>query len=279
MTLNYILINFMYMKKITLLLVMLFVATFGSIAQNYQEVVHLKDGSIIKGLITEQRPNDYLKIRTSSGKVYTLKMYEVDKITKERITERQSQRKQITSRQSQTSSRSSSTYRQDHNEYYSYFPSKGYKGFIDLGFSLGLDDDWDYNDNKFEFTTSHGYIFNPHLFVGLGIGLNYYVGHYDDDYYQYDDEDRIEVPIFAHIRTHFLDRRVTPFADAKLGYIVTGEDGVYFSPSVGCRFARSNRSAFWVSLGFSVIRYDDSRVRYRRNSDRESLTMRVGWDF
>ena len=269
------------MKKITLLFVMLFVATFCSIAQNYQEAVYLKDGSIIKGLIIEQRPDDYLKIRTSNGKVYTLKMYEVDKIIKERTTtERQNPRQQITSRQSQTSSRSTSTYNRQDNYSYSYFPRRGYKGFIDLGFSLGInDDDWSYRDDKFEFTTSHGYLFNPHLFVGLGIGLNYYVGHYDENYYPYDDEDRFEVPFFAHIRTHFLNRRIAPFADAKLGYILTDENGVYFSPSVGCRFARSNRSAFWVSLGFSLIRYDDSRYHYNRNYDKEAFTMRVGWDF
>jgi len=269
------------MKKITLLLIMLSVATLCSIAQSYQDAVYLKDGSIIRGLITEQRPNDYLKIRTSSGKVYTLRMNEVDRITKEaERTNSQSQRQQSTNNQRSTSTQSSSTYRQNTYANYSYFPSRGYKGFIDLGFSFGINNDyWDYRDNKFEFATSHGYLFNPHLFVGLGIGINYYVDRLDDDYYPLDDDTRVEIPLFAHVRTHFLDRKVTPFADAKLGYIVTNDDGVYFSPSVGCRFARNYRSAFWVSLGFSVIRYDDSRNRYRRSYDREAFNVRLGWDF
>ena len=276
------------MKKVTILLIMLFVATLSSIAQSYQEVVYLKDGSIIKGIITEQKPNDYLKIRTSSGKIYTLKMHEVDKITKERVrvekqNQNQNQRQQNTNRQSQTNSRGSSTYRQNSHAY-SYFPSKGYKGFVDLGFSIGINnDDWnDWDDDgvvKFESSTSHGYLFNPYLFAGLGIGVNYYLGHLDDDRYYNRNRNRVEVPIFAHVRSHFLDRKVSPFADAKLGYIVTEDEGIYFAPSVGCRFAMSNRSAFWASFGVSVIRYDDSRSRYRRNYDREAITMRLGWDF
>ena len=269
------------MKKITLLLIMLCVAILSSIAQNYQEVVYLKDGSIIRGLIIEQRPNDYLKVRTSNGNVYTLRMNEVDRITKETVgTNSQNQRQQSANTQRSTSTQSSSAYRQNTYANHSSFPSKGYKGFIDLGFSFGINDDnWDYRNHKFEFSTSHGYLFNPHLFVGLGIGINYYVDNLDNDYYPYDDDSRVEIPLFAHARAHLFDRKVTPFADAKLGYIVTDDDGIYFSPSVGCRFARNSRSAFWVSLGFSVIRYDDSRSRYRRNNDREAINFRVGWDF
>ena len=106
---------------------MLFVATLSSIAQNYQEVVYLKDGSIIRGLIFEQRPNDYLKVRTSSGNVYTLRMNEVDRITKETVgTDSQNLRQQSANTQRSTSTQSSSAYRQNTYANHSYFPSKGY---------------------------------------------------------------------------------------------------------------------------------------------------------
>jgi hypothetical protein len=72
------------MKKSVLFFILLFTATFSSFAQDYQEVVHLTDGSVVKGFIIEQVPNDYLKIETANGKVYTIEMYEVEKITKER---------------------------------------------------------------------------------------------------------------------------------------------------------------------------------------------------
>ena len=72
------------MKKIILLFILLFTVAFNNIAQDYQEAVFLTDGSIIKGFIIEQVPNDYLKIETASGKIYTIEMYEVEKITTER---------------------------------------------------------------------------------------------------------------------------------------------------------------------------------------------------
>lgn len=49
----------------------------------YVEVVYLKNGSIIRGMIIEQIPNVSLKIQTRDGNVFVYKMEEVEKITKE----------------------------------------------------------------------------------------------------------------------------------------------------------------------------------------------------
>ncbi len=49
----------------------------------YVEVVYLKNGSIIRGIIIEQTPNVNLKIQTKDGSVYVYKMEDVEKITKE----------------------------------------------------------------------------------------------------------------------------------------------------------------------------------------------------
>lgn len=49
----------------------------------YVDVVYLKNGSIIRGLIMEQIPNESLKIQTSDGSLFVYKMEEVVKITKE----------------------------------------------------------------------------------------------------------------------------------------------------------------------------------------------------
>ncbi len=72
------------MKKLLLLIVAL--ATSATIfAQNYKEVVHLKNGSVIKGVIIEQVPNESLKIQTADGSLFVYKMSEVAKITKEEV--------------------------------------------------------------------------------------------------------------------------------------------------------------------------------------------------
>lgn len=52
---------------------------------NYQDVVHLKNGSIIRGIIIEQIPNESLKIETADRNVFVLNIDEVEKIAKEQI--------------------------------------------------------------------------------------------------------------------------------------------------------------------------------------------------
>ena len=55
------------MRKLLLLLTLLLSISTYVAAQNYTEVVYLKNGSIIKGVIIEQVPNVSLKIKTSDG--------------------------------------------------------------------------------------------------------------------------------------------------------------------------------------------------------------------
>lgn len=49
----------------------------------WQDVVYLKNGSIIKGLIIEQVPNESLKIQTADGSIFVYEMDQVAKIAKE----------------------------------------------------------------------------------------------------------------------------------------------------------------------------------------------------
>tara|TARA_R110001592_G_scaffold107256_5_gene300386 strand:+ start:53 stop:577 length:525 start_codon:yes stop_codon:yes gene_type:complete len=49
----------------------------------YIDVVYLKNGSIIKGMIIEQIPNISLKIQTVGGSIFVYKMEDVEKMTKE----------------------------------------------------------------------------------------------------------------------------------------------------------------------------------------------------
>jgi hypothetical protein len=51
--------------------------------QQYNDVIYLKDGGIIRGSIIEQVPNVSVKIKTKLGSVLDFKMSDVDKITKE----------------------------------------------------------------------------------------------------------------------------------------------------------------------------------------------------
>lgn len=49
----------------------------------YVDVVYIKNGSIIKGIIIEQIPNVQIKIQTKDGSIFVYKMDEIERITKE----------------------------------------------------------------------------------------------------------------------------------------------------------------------------------------------------
>jgi hypothetical protein len=74
------------MKRIILIVTIMTTLSFASFfahGQHYEEVVYLKNGSIIRGAIIEEIPNVSIKIKTYDNSVFSYKMDEIDKITKE----------------------------------------------------------------------------------------------------------------------------------------------------------------------------------------------------
>lgn len=72
------------MKKLILLLIIIVTSIGSSISQEtMRDVVYLKNGSIIKGIIVEQIPNVSIKIKTADDNIFKYNMEEVEKITKE----------------------------------------------------------------------------------------------------------------------------------------------------------------------------------------------------
>src|SRR6185436_807878 len=62
-----------------------FAISFSTKAQsNFEDVVYLKNGSIIHGMIIEQIPNESIKIKSGEN-IFVYKMDEILKITKEEI--------------------------------------------------------------------------------------------------------------------------------------------------------------------------------------------------
>lgn len=77
------------MKKVIkfLLLVAVVAMTSSLFAQTNTmlDVVYCKNGSVIKGVIIEQIPNQSIKIQTSDGNIFVYSMEDVEKITKEQV--------------------------------------------------------------------------------------------------------------------------------------------------------------------------------------------------
>jgi len=73
------------MKKIATVLFCILFTSMTLSQQEYEEVVYLKNGSVIKGIIIEQIPDVSLKIQTKDGNIFVYQMEEIDRITKESV--------------------------------------------------------------------------------------------------------------------------------------------------------------------------------------------------
>lgn len=211
------------MKRFLLLICLALCGVAFAFSQNYQEVVYLKNGSIIRGVVVEQVPGVSLKIQTSDGNVFVYQMSEVEKISKEAAPRQYG--------------RQSNHYGGQQGFKGGYRPN-GYRGFMEFGGGPGVGD---YGDGFVSFSTSHGGQISPYFYLGAGIGFDYHVG------YQ-----TFFLPIFADLRANFLDNNITPYFGAKIGYSVFDATGVYLNPTLGIDVALDSRLGFNFSLGYNL---------------------------
>lgn len=127
-------------------------------------------------------------------------------------------------------------------------PERGYRGFIDWSNSYReYSDNW-HNDSYFYsgLSTSHGYQFNPWLFVGAGLD------------WEHQWKEGFNHNIFAAFvqgRTDLQFGKFTPFGDVRLGFSMTYGGGVYFSPTIGYRFNWGRKAGINIGVGLTVQGY------------------------
>lgn len=189
------------MKKATTFFLTLLISAFAfGQATNWEEVIYLKDGSIIRGTIIEQIPNKSIRIQTKDRNVFSYNMDEIEKITKEEIPND----KTINNKGSQEN------------------PAR-FSNITELGgiFAVGPSTlkfepmyisgektnhlEIENNINQFSFTTINGCQINRRIYFGVGIGAE--LG-----------KTSINLPFFADFRFYFLKKKVTPLIDISGGY-------------------------------------------------------------
>ena len=74
-------------RLISILFVAVFCVSEEGLGQQLEDVVYLKNGSIIKGVIVEQIPGESVKLETRDGNVFVFTMLEIAKITREQLGE------------------------------------------------------------------------------------------------------------------------------------------------------------------------------------------------
>ncbi len=142
-------------------------------------------------------------------------------------------------------------------------PKRGYRGFVD----------WDNNFTAYYWVedektavwftgvaTSHGYQFNPNLFVGGGAMLECSTKY-----------KKWLVPVYAHIRTDQKWGDCTPFGDLRVGYNMCNGGGIYLSPSIGYRFSTGGVVAMNISMGMTL--------RGASEGTKGMFNFRIGIDF
>lgn len=141
---------------------------------------------------------------------------------------------------------------------------RGYRAYFDAGMMFGESYGWN-------FTTSHGYQFNPYFYVGVGASL-------DIDWFEC-----VALPVFVNARVNFIRTRVTPFLDIKGGYSITSETGGYFSPSVGVSVALAPKFCINASVGYNMQMYNDEGYGYYNSWNERyanhNISFKVGIDF
>lgn len=230
------------MKKLFLALLLLIAPFVMAQAQSMQEVVYLKNGSIIRGVIVEQLPGVSLKIMTGDGSIFAYNISDVEKITKE-----------------VSKTNNSNPFSLDKGN------DLGYKGLFDFGYSFGVGD---YGVDRFEIATSHGYQWNPYAYVGAGIGLNYY-----------SDASSFAIPVFVNSRFYFLNSGISPYFDAKVGYSFGDIEGFYVAPSFGCKIGCFNLSVGYTMQMAEFVWYDPYYYYGSTTENCSAITLKMGFEF
>ncbi len=216
------------MKKIILLVIIcLSSPVFVSAQNNMEDVVYLKNGNVLRGIIMEQIPNKSITLKINEKNTMVIKFDEIEKITKEAIAEKPKEKAPPTD------------YKQ--------------KGFIDLteltyGYGVstittsnGSATVNDKTDPTFGLRTVNGYQFNPFVTLGLGLG-----------YEQYGNSGLI--PITLDTRIMFSRKKIAPVLNLNGGYAagVNNSGGFCLNPALGLRIFMTKKAAFIFNLGYKM---------------------------
>jgi hypothetical protein len=211
------------MKRIFTLVLFVLTCTFGFGQNNYQDVVYLKNGSIIRGIIVEQVPNQSIKIETADKSIFVYPIDDIQKMTKEE--------KPMVKNNYQISAQDNEGLR------------TGYRGITEVGYQFGLGT---YGLDRLKFNMINGGQFSPFFYLGGGVGLRYYF-----------DDDVALIPVFVHARTNIMDKKISPYFAFSIGYSFNASDdfrgaGLLLSPSSGVTFKVSEKVNLNVGISYEM---------------------------
>lgn len=209
------------------------------------DIVHLKDGSILRGQLLEYQPGGRLRLKLSTTEV-TLDDSEVLKIVQEPVSRQQLR-----------------YLRRQYNQVYR-FPEKGI--YIHTGFGYLPEAGENNAETGLNFQAAVGYQIQRWLGLGVGVGI--------DDYNVYEFGGSF-VPLFVEARGYFTSTLRSPYWILAVGHgIALGsndddiwgweqsrEGGRMIYPAIGCRFSGKKSGNLMIDIGYKF-----QRARYEQMS-------------
>lgn len=241
------------MKKLFCLLAVLWLSGVMSVAMAQRgmiDVVYLKNGSMIRGVIVEQVPGESIKIETAEGNLFVYRLDEINKMTREEAYGYS--RRRSAPQQAGASSRRTASLRPE-----AYW---GYGGITEAGYAIGVGR---MEGGAATLSVINGYQMGNYFYAGLGVGVNYTTS-----------AGSVLMPVFAHFRSRPLSTKVSPYAAFSVGYSVAlsnANGGLYYEPSLGVSFRLRGRQSLTFGVGYMV-----SQGRYWDWGNYEKFTLSLG---
>jgi hypothetical protein len=240
------------MKKWLVLGVFVLISSMLFAQRNGQDVVYLRNGSVIRGNIIEEVPNQSIKIATADGSVFVCQMDEIEKITKEqRVVNRG-----VHSARNNGGSR--------------FKPMN--KIILESGYLRGLMGANDLDRVKLDVIV--GRQLSPHFLLGFGTGLRYYDEDFEIDgwWHKTETEETLLVPLFFDIRVNFTRRKISPYFAFDIGYSYDTNAanavqwaGFMASHTLGAKIKLSDRLDLNVGLEYEA---QGRKYRYKYKAER-----------
>jgi len=235
------------MKKLFICAIFLIAFNLCAFSQNVGDVVQMKDGKSYHGKIIGQKSSESITMKLYDGSIITLNSSDIDNIGSEQTN--QTFENVISTKTEYSVDAMDSDYKK-----------KGYFGFAELESLISVDG----GGGNMKINIVNGYKVIPQFSVGAGIGLNLCYSWYST----------LSVPVFIHLRSDILNKKVTPYIAFDMGYNIpvakfeseVYEKGLMFEPKIGLGIKFSNRYQLNIGFGYSFNNAEYEGFKFHSNS-------------
>jgi len=221
-----------------------------------EDVIYLKNGAIVRGIIIEQVPNKSVEIKSNDNNYFIFKMDEVQKIARENRLN-------------------------DPTDY----KKKGFLNITEIGFGFGVNTintyrgsfDIDGQDPILGIRTINGYQLNEYFSFGLGVGFEAFLD---------GDNKGALIPFTVDTRINFRKGKISPVLNLNGGYSVgvQNSSGLAANPSIGMKLYLTKKIAYIFNIGYKVQQQnvklpDEFGVEIPRIVNYQFLSLSTGLTF